>query len=122
MIGAEITIDFPMVRAGLRHSPARIATNSKPQRAPKVILLKMLTLKSVGGGATSGSACAARSPAIQWRVAASNTSRPREKIVISPPRLITHLPTRKPTAVITTIVATSNREAARIIPLLEAIH
>ena len=35
--GAEISTDCPMVRAALRHSPARIATYSNPLSAPTVI-------------------------------------------------------------------------------------
>ena len=44
-----------ILRAGLRDSPAKIATVSKPDNAPKVILLKMLKLNKVIGGKTSGS-------------------------------------------------------------------
>jgi hypothetical protein len=44
MIGTATSTDLPTVRAGSRHSPARIATYSKPLNAPSAILPKMLRL------------------------------------------------------------------------------
>src|SRR6266571_8795579 len=44
MIGAEIKTDRLMLRAGARHSPARIAMYSKPESAPTASLLHTLML------------------------------------------------------------------------------
>ena len=44
IIGAEITTERLMLRAGARHSPARIAMYSKPESAPTASLLKTLML------------------------------------------------------------------------------
>src|SRR5256885_2430451 len=44
MIGAEIKTDRLMLRAGARHSPARIAMYSKPDKAPTASLLQTLML------------------------------------------------------------------------------
>ncbi len=55
MSGAVKRMERARLRPGLRDSPAKIATISKPDKAPKVILLKTLRLKSVSGGMTSGS-------------------------------------------------------------------
>jgi hypothetical protein len=52
MTGAVIRMERPMLRAGLRDSPAKMATYSKPLSAPNVILLKTLSVKTVSGGAT----------------------------------------------------------------------
>src|SRR5215831_151474 len=42
MIGAEIQTDRLILRAGARHSPARIAMYSKPESAPTASLLQTL--------------------------------------------------------------------------------
>ena len=44
MIGAEISTERLMFRAGARHSPARMAMYSKPDNAPTASLLKTLML------------------------------------------------------------------------------
>src|SRR5713226_9411999 len=44
MIGAEIQTERLMLRAGARHSPARIAIYSKPDSAPTASLLQTLML------------------------------------------------------------------------------
>src|SRR6185503_10822405 len=44
MIGAEIKTERLMLRAGARHSPARIAMYSKPESAPTASLLQTLML------------------------------------------------------------------------------
>src|SRR5690242_11706305 len=54
IIGAEMRIEHAMLRAGSRDSPATVATDSKPDRAPKVILLKTLRLNRVMVGSISG--------------------------------------------------------------------
>src|SRR6185312_3839643 len=54
MMGAEIATDRPMVRAGLRHSPARMATYSNPLSAPTVIWPKMARLNHDGLGICQG--------------------------------------------------------------------
>ena len=43
-----------MLRPGLWDSPAKVATVSKPDKAPKVILLKTLRLNKVMEGRTNG--------------------------------------------------------------------
>ena len=53
--GAEITTDCPMVRAAPRHSPARIATYSKPLSAPTVICPKIARLNQSALGHSQGS-------------------------------------------------------------------
>src|SRR6266849_3179569 len=54
MTGAVKRMDRARFRPGLRDSPAKTATYSKPDKAPKVILLKTLRLKRVRGGRTMG--------------------------------------------------------------------
>ena len=54
MMGAEIMTDWPMVRDAPRHSPARIATYSKPESAPTVICPKMARLNRLGRGGCQG--------------------------------------------------------------------
>src|SRR5712691_744439 len=44
MMGAEIQTERAMLRAGARHSPARIAMYSKPESAPTASLLQTLML------------------------------------------------------------------------------
>ena len=44
MIGAAMITERPMLRAGVLHSPARMATYSKPVSAPSASLLKMFRL------------------------------------------------------------------------------
>src|SRR6266446_315068 len=44
IIGAEIKTERLMLRAGARHSPARIAMYSKPDKAPTASLLHTLML------------------------------------------------------------------------------
>ena len=46
MIGAAITTERPMFRAGARVSPARMAMYSKPVKAPSASLLATLMLYS----------------------------------------------------------------------------
>src|SRR5438552_11944355 len=53
MSGAEITTDRVMLRAGARHSPARIAMYSKPERAPMASLLQTLRLCELTSGRPS---------------------------------------------------------------------
>src|SRR6266542_4483334 len=50
IIGAEIITDRLMLRAGARHSPARIAMYSNPERAPTASLLKTLMLYVFSSG------------------------------------------------------------------------
>ena len=50
MIGDAIKTDRPMVRAGLLHSPARIATYSNPLNAPMDNLPKTFRLSSETAG------------------------------------------------------------------------
>src|SRR5262245_27646057 len=50
MIGAEIQTDRLMVRAGARHSPARIAMYSNPESAPTASLLHTLRLCGLNSG------------------------------------------------------------------------
>ena len=54
--GAEIVTDCPMVRAALRHSPARIATYSNPLSAPTVIWPKTARLNQSSFGGAHGTA------------------------------------------------------------------
>src|ERR1051326_47719 len=51
--GAEIRTDRVMLRAGARHSPARIAMYSKPDRAPTASLLQTLRLCELISGRLS---------------------------------------------------------------------
>ena len=53
MIGAAMTTDRPIVRAGSRHSPATMAVYSKPPRAPNPILPKMFRFSRVNAGSAS---------------------------------------------------------------------
>src|SRR6202007_1747030 len=110
-----------MVRAGFLHSPARIAINSKPHSAPKVILLNTLRLNRVARGATSGSACDADPARPQNRIAASRIKVASAIMLMNPPALITHFPMRNPSADTTTRTPTRSRDETRIIPLLAAI-
>src|SRR5579864_2138435 len=119
--GAEIKTDLRMVRTGLRHSPARIAMNSNPHSAPKVILLNTLRLNSFNGGVTRGNGPTADEPR-QNRNAERKMSSPSASTVINPPAFTTHLPICSPNAEITTNTASRTTEQARIIPLLAAIH
>ena len=50
MMGAASTTDRPMVRAGCRHSPARMATYSKPLNAPMAILPNTFKLNKETAG------------------------------------------------------------------------
>ena len=50
MIGAEIITERLMLRAGARHSPARMAMYSKPDSAPTASLLKTLMLYVLTSG------------------------------------------------------------------------
>src|ERR1700694_4265459 len=50
MIGAQITTERLMLRAGARHSPAKIAMYSKPESAPTASLLKTLMLYELNSG------------------------------------------------------------------------
>src|SRR5882724_5086879 len=50
MIGAEIITERLILRAGARHSPARIAMYSKPESAPTASLLKTFMLYVLNGG------------------------------------------------------------------------
>ena len=50
MMGAEIITDWPMVRAALRHSPAMMATYSKPLSAPTAICPKIATPNQLTAG------------------------------------------------------------------------
>src|SRR5262249_211436 len=51
--GAEITTERLMLRAGARHSPARIAMYSKPESAPTASLLQTLRLWALTSGRLS---------------------------------------------------------------------
>src|SRR5205807_1897283 len=53
IIGADIQTERAMLRAGARHSPARIATYSKPESAPTASLLHTLRLCFVISGKLS---------------------------------------------------------------------
>src|SRR6267142_4931453 len=53
IIGAEIKTERAMFRAGARHSPARIAMYSKPERAPTASLLHTLMLYVLNSGKLS---------------------------------------------------------------------
>src|ERR1044072_8343758 len=50
IIGAEIRTERLMLRAGARHSPARIAMYSKPDNAPTASLLKTFMLWPLTSG------------------------------------------------------------------------
>src|SRR6266850_7429289 len=50
IIGAEIITERLILRAGARHSPARIAMYSKPDRAPTASLLNTLMLYVLNSG------------------------------------------------------------------------
>src|SRR6266478_6213989 len=50
MIGAEMITDRLILRAGARHSPARIAMYSKPESAPTASLLKTFMLYVLNSG------------------------------------------------------------------------
>src|ERR1051325_11965579 len=50
MMGAEMATERPMVRAGLRHSPAMMATYSNPVNVPTVSGRKMATPNQEGRG------------------------------------------------------------------------
>ena len=52
--GAEKSTDCPMVRAALRHSPARMATYSKPLSAPTVICANTARLNMLSVGHCQG--------------------------------------------------------------------
>ena len=53
MIGAAMSVARPIVRSGLRHSPASTATYSKPLNAPTASLPKMFKLKRLSAGIAS---------------------------------------------------------------------
>src|SRR5579872_70078 len=120
MAGAVITIDRPILRTGLRDSPAKMATYSKPLSAPKVILLKTLSVKTVRGGATRRSG---------WnegnvpRHTLTNGRAIRTATVMRTatlPALLNHLPTWNPIAASTTCAAIKTNEAAHTAHLLSA--
>ena len=52
-IGTAIRIARGKSRSGFRDSPEKIDAYSSPTSAPKVILLKTLTLNKLSGGTTS---------------------------------------------------------------------
>ena len=54
IMGAEIITDWPMVRAALRHSPAMMATYSKPLNAPTHICPNTARLNQFIFGISSG--------------------------------------------------------------------
>src|SRR5579863_3348065 len=55
MMGDTMSTDRLILRAGFLHSPAKIATYSKPQNAPIEILLKIFTLNRDMAGAVAAS-------------------------------------------------------------------
>src|SRR5262249_11734787 len=113
MIGAAMITDRPMLRAGVRHSPARMATYSNPVSAPSASLVKILRLwvrRSGWDGESDGSASAnGRYEEILPKARLTTGSRSRARNVSdssTPPALCTHFPTASPRVETATSVPT----------------
>src|SRR5579859_204687 len=122
MAGAVITIERPILRTGLRDSPAKMATYSKPLSAPKVILLKTLSVKTVSGGATRRSGWNDDKVPRQALTKGRATRTATVMRTATLPALLNHLPTRKPIAARTTCAAIKTNEAAHTAHLFSAIQ
>src|SRR5262245_53588744 len=129
MIGAAMITERPMLRAGVRHSPARMATYSNPVRAPSASLVKMLRLwvrRSGWDGENDGSASAnGRYETVLPKARLTTGNRIRARNVSdssTPPALCTHLPTESPRLETATSTATSAQLKAVVNHLLSAIQ
>ena len=115
--------DLPIVFAGLRVSPARMATYSNPLSAPSAILPRKLRLSMVSGGIdiVNGwySVIVPRCSAING----TSTSAPYVMSCPTPPKACIHLPTRRPniaSAVIITISPTLTTGVYHAAPVSQA--
>src|SRR5262245_42325496 len=129
MIGAAMITERPMLRAGVRHSPARMATYSNPVSAPSASLEKMLRLRvrcSGWDGENDGSASAnGRYEEILPKAKLTTGSRIRATKVIdnsTPPALCTHFATPNPRVETATSVPTSAQLKTVMNHLLSAIQ
>ena len=102
MIGAASTTDHAMLRTGLRHSPAWIATYSKPPNAPNPILPRRLRLMIDTTGIAVASGWNAASVPERTFSHGRRSSAANVAIISAPPALCTHLPTPSPSTVTTT--------------------
>jgi hypothetical protein len=122
IIGVAIRVARAMLRAGLRDSPAKMVTVSKPERAPNVILAKTLRLNRVRGGSTSRAGWySARLPR-QSSANGSAASTAMIKTVNTLPALLIHLPMRSPNRATNIMPAMDTKDMAIRIFGLEAIH
>ena len=96
MIGVAITTDRAIVRTGLRHSPAWMATYSKPPSAPNPILPSRLRLMSEATGAAVASGWNAGSAPFATFSQGTTSNSPKVTIRSAPPLLCTHLPRLSP--------------------------
>src|SRR5262245_58493223 len=129
MIGAAMITERPMLRAGVRHSPARMVTYSNPVSAPSASLVKMLRLcvkRSGWDDENDGSANAnGRYEEILPKARLTTGSRIRARNVSdssTPPALCTHFPTPRPRVETATSVPTSAQLKAVTNHLFSAIQ
>ena len=106
MIGAAIATDPAMVRAGLRHSPAWIATYSNPPSAPKPIFAAMLSVRIETTGTAVASGWNSRSVPCARFSHGSAISIANVVSISAPPALWTHLPRLSPRTVTSTSAVT----------------
>src|SRR5579862_8839991 len=122
MNGAVMITERVRLRAGLRHSPAKIATYSKPLSAPNIIFAKTLRLNRVRGGIAIRSGWYSLSiPRQRFHSGVAISTASVIKVAILPALLI-HFPRRSPKADINIMARISTKETARISHLLPAIH
>ena len=96
MIGAAMITESAILRAGARHSPATMATYSKPVRAPSASLLKIFRLRSESAGiAIASGRYTGNEPRARLKKG-KRMSVPNVATSITPPALCTHLPSAKP--------------------------
>jgi len=112
IIGMAIRVARAMLRAGLRDSPAKMVTVSKPESAPNVILAKTLRLNRVSGGSTSRAGWYSPRVPRQSSANGSAASTVITKTVNILPALLIHLPSRSPNRATSIMPAMDTRDVA----------